>query len=129
MNCRRYRKSLVSDVGADRGERDRHRSACRACRLFAARYEAARDLLAVPAAKERDRQPGSGFAAGVIAALPERPHPMAWAAVRLLPATTALALTLLGWCWLATPAPDELWTRAGEDEVLAWVLGENGDDV
>lgn len=128
MNCRKYRKAVISKTGGEPAELDRHCSSCPACRLFSARYEAAEYLLAAPAANERDRQPRSGFAAGVIAALPERSSPLAWAAVRLLPATSALALTLLGWCWLATPTPDELWTQASEDEVLAWVLSENGDD-
>lgn len=128
MNCRKYRKALTSKIASETVELHRHRSSCPECRILSARHEAAEEMLAAPAANDRDSQPRPGFAARVIAALPARPNPLAWAAVRLLPATTALALTLLGWCWLATPTPGELWTQAGEDEVLAWVLAESGDD-
>ena len=134
MNCRNYRNALVLQAPnragepGDPAELDEHRDSCPACRLFSARYEAAQPLLAKRAASEKDSQPRSGFAASVVAALPERPNPLVWATVRLLPATSALALSLLGWCWLATPTPSELWTQAAEDELLTWVLSENGDD-
>lgn len=128
MNCHSYRSALISRVGSETAEFDSHRSTCRACRLFSERYSAAEQVLATPAASEKDRRPPAGFAADLIAALPERPSPLAWASLRLLPATGALALVLLAWCWLATPRPDELWSWAGEDPILVWVLGEDGGD-
>jgi hypothetical protein len=134
MNCHEYRMAVIGSWTTgpagrvETAERVEHRSSCPQCRLFSARYEMAEHLLAQPAANALDRRPRPGFAAGVVAALPERTSPLTWVALRLLPATTALALTLLGWCWLATPTPGELWTQAGESELLTWVLGENGDD-
>ncbi|MCP4200443.1 MAG: hypothetical protein GY769_00740 [bacterium] len=127
MNCRTYRKNLTAGTAIEPAELKRHRDTCPRCQLFGERYRAAEQLLSAPAANERDQRPRPGFAAGVVAALSERPDPLAWAAVRLLPATSALALTLLGWCWLATPTPGELWAQAGEDELLTWVLSEDDD--
>ena len=135
MNCRGYQRALISKVGsepaepaepAEKAELTRHHASCSACRSFAQRFEGAKDLLARPAAIEGAHRPPSGFAVSVVAALPERRSPLAWASLRLLPVTTALALTLLAWCWLATPSPGELWTQAGEDEVLAWVSRDGG---
>jgi len=129
MNCHTYRRAVISKSPTE-PRLERHRRSCPACSEFSARSEAAQRLLAEPAANEKDRVPGSGFAAGVIAALPALPPPpgpLTWAAVRLLPAACALAVTLLGWCWVATPTPSELWTQAGEDELLTWVLDEDGD--
>jgi len=131
MNCREFQRALTAGAKETREPSsappalERHRSRCPRCAGFAARFESARALLELPASG--DPRPRPGFASRVVARLPERQSPLAWAAVRLLPATTALALTLLGWCWLATPAPSELWTEAGNDQVLSWVLGDNGD--
>lgn len=129
MNCRTYRRALISAVGGERAEPaefTRHHESCSACRSFAQRFEAAKRLLARRAASEGAHRPPTGFSVRVIAALPERRSPVTWASLRLLPVTTALALTLLAWCWLATPRPEQLWTQAGEDEVLAWVSRDGG---
>jgi len=132
MNCRGYQRALISKVGSEPAEPvetdelTRHHASCSACRSFAQRFEGAKDLLVRPEAIEGAHRPPSGFAVSVVAALPERRSPLAWASLRLLPVTTALALTLLAWCWLATPSPGELWTQAGEDEVLVWVSRDGG---
>lgn len=125
MNCSAYRKMLVSnESGSLRGVNE-HLEACVDCSAFLERYRRAIEALETPAAGGRDAAPHPGFAAGVMAALPAAPDPLGWAALRLLPATGALALALLGWCWLATPTPGELWTQAGDQDPLTWVLAES----
>lgn len=133
MNCREFQKALITgrtgatgSGGAVPTTLGQHRNRCPECARFAARFESARELLELPAS--HDPRPRPGFSSRVVASLPERESPLAWATVRLLPATTALALTLLGWCWITTPSPTELLAQAGVDEVLAWVLSESGDD-
>lgn len=127
MNCRDFQR-LASGSKANPQAEDpklsrrfsRHLGECAECADFAHRMEAVRDLLEAPA--NRDARPDPGFSSRVVASLPEPASPLAWATVRLLPATTALALVLLGWCWLETPSPFELLERAGEDDLLTWVL-------
>lgn len=94
---------------------------CQSCEALAGRVVSALRALAEPASGVR---PPVGFAARLAARLPERPSPLIWASVRLLPMTAALALTLLGWCVFNTPTPSEIWTAAGSEEILAWVVGE-----
>lgn len=127
MKCSEYQTALLATSGGEpavEGEHDRHHETCPACRTFRQRLRAAEDLLATPAASDKARNPPSGFSSRVVAALPERPGSLEWASLRLLPVTTALALTLLAWCWLATPSPGELWMQAGEEEILAWVSSD-----
>ena len=65
------------------------------------------------------------FAARVVADLP-RPSPvLGWAALRLLPAATALLLVLSAWVWFGTGTPSEMVASAPTDDLVSWVL-ENG---
>lgn len=118
----------MSSPGARARELDRHLRSCAECRTYERRFEAARDVLSRASARARDHRPDPTFAARVAANLDERPSPIFWASMRLLPVTGALALALLGWCWLATPPPEEVWSRAAESDVLTWVsVGEEAD--
>lgn len=128
MRCREYRETLLDQFSvldgkaeSERiGAQERHRRDCKECARFASRLESTRELLEAPASRAAGPRPG--FSARVVASLPETRSPLAWATVRLLPVTTALAVVLLGWCWLATPTPSELWAHAEADEVMTWVL-------
>lgn len=121
MDCRNYRSALLSSGEIESFRRDRHCETCPECRAFMERFEETRNLLGRSAADAMYRRPPAGFSARVMAAIPERPNPLAWASLRLLPVTGALALTLLAWCLLATPSPNEVWTQAGTSDILAWV--------
>ncbi len=120
MNCHDFQTALARQAEGMLSALERHRQRCSDCARFAERMVSAGELLGRPA--NANALPPSNFAARVAAGLPERENPLTWAALRLLPATTALALALLGWCWLTTPSPVELWTEAGDDQVLIWVL-------
>lgn len=125
MNCREYRRSLTSGSGANRTARERHRERCDECAIFALRFEALEAHLARPASAPEHRIPPPGFSARVMSSLPEPPSPLEWASLRLLPLTAALALTLLAWCLVATPAPSDLWSEASETDVLTWVTSDD----
>ncbi len=124
MNCSEARDRLTRQSGLRaRGPRSgrvaQHLADCAACRAFARRYDAARGGL-------RDHllevEPGADFAARVVADLPRSPSLLGWAALRLLPATVALALVLTGWCLLSAPWPGELLADSPTDDPLAWVI-------
>ncbi|MFQ5525300.1 MAG: hypothetical protein ACE5GX_03485 [Thermoanaerobaculia bacterium] len=125
MNCGEFRSMLVGETASTSGASTReslarHRATCAECARFAARHESVKRLLETPASDSPS--PSPGFSARVVASLPEAESGLAWASLRLLPVTTALALTLLGWCWVATPSPGEIRTLAEQDEVLTWIL-------
>jgi predicted anti-sigma-YlaC factor YlaD len=125
MNCRSVRKR-VSAVprGAEEPAVREHLARCAACRRFVAAWQTVAEELAAPRAEVL---PDAGFAARVAAALPERTESLAWAARRLMPAAVALALVLLGWCWLATPPPSELVDSASTDDVLVLLIHDGGN--
>lgn len=117
MNCREFRRTLMEEAGSDR----RHAEGCPDCAAFFERWQAARRLLT----QSHSTVPPADFVGRVLTSLPAkrgRRDPLAWAVLRLLPATSALALVLLGWCWRQTPAPAELWSRAVEQDSLTWLL-------
>jgi len=126
MDCRSYRNALLSGGETERLRRDRHRATCSECRSFTEGFEETRKLLERNSADAMYRRPPAGFSARVMAAIPERPSPLAWASLRLLPLTGALALTLLAWCLLATPSPDQVWAQAGTSDILTWVSSDDG---
>lgn len=117
MNCSEIRDLLIRGDGGEAVEG--HLGDCPACRTFA---ERATKVLA--GLREHDARAiaDAGFAARVRAALPRPVDPFAWAAVRLLPATAALAVVLTGWCLLSVPGPSELLAESPSDDPLAWLL-------
>ena len=122
IECARTRNELLRGVDRVPGAVARHLETCESCAAFGASFETARDSLR----RHRTRVvPDGGFAARVTAGL-AAPEPsadaMSRAALRLLPATLALALVLGAWCWLGTSSPAELAETAPSDDVLAWVL-------
>ena len=125
MNCRGYQNALVSGRSVDAAG-DRHSATCPECRAFTRAFEEARAALAEPVAAERHRRPTPGFASRLAAELPARTGLGAWASLRLLPITAALAVTLLGWCLLTTPSPKEVWSHFASDDELAWVSSDEG---
>ena len=126
MNCSQVRDRLIRGDADERVER--HVRECAACGTFAVRTEAA---LAGLHDHDAGAVPGAGFAARVIAALPDSPHLLAWAALRLLPATAALALALTGWCLTGVPGPAELvGGESATDDPLTWLLEvEDGEET
>lgn len=117
MSCAAIRKRL-SAGRASAPDVAVHLTGCAGCRRFAARLAAARAALG---AARIEVTPDAGFAARVVAALPAAPHPLALFAVRLLPATLALAIVLSGWCVLATASPSQLVGSSPLDDPLGWV--------
>ena len=120
MNCSQARDRLVG--GTPTESLERHLGTCPSCRAFAERAEIA---LAKLREREAEVVPEAGFAARVTAALPGDPEVLAWAALRLLPATVALALVLTGWCLTGVPGPSELVEESPADAPLAWLLETN----
>lgn len=118
MKCGEVRDQLVRGGGPPSGLA-KHLVGCPACERFAARLLSAREILREHHA---GAEPGPGFAARVKARLPGPPEMLGRAALRLLPATLALALVLAGWCLLATPGPRSLLAEASGDDLLTWVL-------
>ena len=124
MNCKDFQRNLPVVPAEKLAAAEAHRRRCPVCHRLAERARSSLEVLARPASEVA---PPAGFSSRVAAALPERPSAMTWATVRLLPMTAALALTLLGWCVWKTPSPTEIWsaeiwTAAGSDDVLAWVI-------
>ena len=119
MKCRRVRMLMLRSAGVvDRAAA--HLESCPDCARFAERLQRAREQLRAHHAGITD----SGFAARVVSGLTSTTGKLGWAALRLLPATAALALVLLGWCWWSTPAPSAMVEQAPSDDLLTWVLEE-----
>ena len=123
MNCNTVQMALLEAGNRAEGAVERHLLECEACTRFAERLEVAERALAD---HHGNVAPDSSFAARVISELP-RPSPvLGWAALRLLPAATALMLVLSAWAWLGTASPAELTVSAPTDDLVSWVL-ENGE--
>ena len=116
MRCAEVKNRLVADRAS--AEVAAHLEGCGSCREFSARLEATRRSLA---GRLTEVEPGPGFAARVIAELAPAPDPLGWAALRVLPATLALALVLCGWA-LLSPSPTELLAESPTDDLISWVL-------
>ncbi len=126
MNCVTARR-LVSQAGSAPPEPAvrEHLTGCESCRRFAEGWATAVGELGNPRC---EAQPDAAFAAKVVAGLPAKTEPLAWAVVRLFPVAAALALVLLGWCFAATPGPTELAASASSSDPLVWVVGSQEDD-
>jgi hypothetical protein len=100
-----------------------HLRGCSGCSGFARRLGLAQEILQE---HHGQHQPDAYFAQRVTATLPETPDMLGWAAMRLLPATLAAALVLSVWCWVATPGPGLLVEESPTDDLLVWVMEEDG---
>lgn len=120
MDCRKTRDLLTAQRGESLDSAVQgHLESCEGCSRFAARLELAGDLLGE---RGLEVEPDAGFAARVLAALPEPPQVLGWAALRVLPATLALALVLGGWTFLQTQSPATLVEESPSDDLLTWVM-------
>ena len=105
-----------------------HLEECAACRGYAERLTLARQAL-------RDHhgnvEPDAGFSARVLARIPDGPtQVLGWAAVRLLPATLALALVLAWFAFQEVPQTTTTTTAeapAPTEDLLSWVIDPTGE--
>lgn len=121
LDCRQVRDRLMT-AGPSAPELARHLDTCPACARFASRFDETRALLR---RHHAGAEPDAAFAARVVEALPDPSELLGWAALRLLPATLALALVLGVWCVIATPGPGSLVEESPTDDVLAWVVASD----
>ncbi len=124
MNCDKARGELMRTDRADlKVEVAAHLDECESCAAFLHNFELAEASL-------RDHRsehlPDARFAQRVSAAVANETDQLGWAAARLLPAALALTLVLTAWAWLATPSPSMLVEQSPTDDLLSWVLQENG---
>lgn len=126
MNCAQVRKRLAEEQArTPDAEVLEHLGECPGCARFAERLQLAEQLF-------RDHhsgtKPDAGFATRVVAALPASSSDLlGWAAIRLLPATLALALVLTVWALAATPSPTSLLEQSGDEDLWSWILSSPGD--
>ena len=123
MNCDKVQKLLMDERTRLGGEAAEHLQGCSKCDRFAARLAIAQQALEEHHAGVR---PDAAFAARVVANLPQPSPLLVWAALRLLPAATALLLVLSASVWFGTGTPSEMVASAPTDDLVSWVL-ENGD--
>jgi anti-sigma factor RsiW len=123
MNCEKVKKNLTEGLVPEGKTLEEHLNECTACARFAERLAIVHEALEDHHAGVR---PDPAFAARVVARLPRQSPVLGWAALRLLPAATALLLVLSAWVFLATGTPTELVAAAPTDDLLSWVL-ENGE--
>lgn len=125
--CGKVRQSLI-EVGLERSTEPvrEHLAQCADCTRFGEKLALAEGLLSDAGATV---EPDAGFTARVRMALPSNSGnfgTMGWAAVRLLPATLALALVLTGWSLLMTQSPESLLIESPSESLLTWVLDTDG---
>ncbi len=99
-----------------------HLATCEACSEFAVRFERARQAFADHRASH---EPDPFFASRVSAQIDGDTELLGWAALKLLPATLALLLTLSAWAWWSTPGPTALaGVVAPTDDPISWAIEE-----
>ena len=125
MNCDDIRTRLTASSRPASASIGRHLAECPACAAFARRVADAQQALN---RHHAGIEPDAGFAGRVVAALPQPPAPLTWAAMRLLPAALALVLVLAGWVLIDTSRPSTVADQSPTDDLLGWVLHdtENG---
>jgi predicted anti-sigma-YlaC factor YlaD len=125
MNCAQVQERLADARAEPPSARVlEHLEECPGCARFADRLHMAKELL-------RDyhagAEPDAGFAARVVAALPDSTSEvLGWAAIRLLPATLALALVLTLWALVVTPSPTSLVNQSADEDLWSWILSSPG---
>ncbi|TNF84327.1 MAG: hypothetical protein EP299_00460 [Acidobacteria bacterium] len=127
MNCAQVRKLLAEEGSDVPGVEIRdHLDECPGCARFAERLKLAAEILRN---HQSGTEPDAGFATRVVAALPTSSADLlGWAAMRLLPATLALALVLTVWALAATPSPTSLVEQALGDDLWSWILDSPGGE-
>lgn len=121
MSCTELRRALDrAGLAAARSARAAHHLAdCADCSALVARLE---DVRAALATQPEPLAPPPGFAARVVARLPRREELLGWAALRLLPASLAIA-AVTGWLVATTPSPFGAAMGAGGDgDLVIWLL-------
>lgn len=125
MNCNEARHTLTLGHGTKAYGLDAHLADCSACRGYASRLATAQKMFRE---HHGDVLPDAGFAARVVARLPDpASEVLGWAALRLIPATLLLAL-VLAWVALDTPATTIVEeTVAPTDDLVSWILEQSGE--
>ncbi len=123
MNCDDIRTRLTASTRSESALAliGRHLAECPACAAFAHRVADAQQALN---RHHAGIEPDAGFAARVVAALPQPQAPLTWAAMRLLPAALALVLVLAGWVLIDSSRPSTVADQSPTDDLLGWVLHE-----
>ena len=120
MRCKEAQDILLRDTGQEGSEEvAAHLESCPRCRRFAARFRVTHTALHQPMS---DVLPDALFASRVVAELPRSPEVLGRAALRLLPATLALAVVLTSWSLLTSPNPTALVEETPADDPVSWVL-------
>lgn len=124
MNCDETRNRLMTSDRTDlTGETAAHLKECASCASFLSRLGLAQASLRD---HRSDHLPDAYFARRVSAAVTGGSDQLGWAAARLLPVALALTLVLTAWAWLATPSPSALVEQAPTEDLLGWILEEDG---
>lgn len=125
MNCKQLRELLTRQpVRTPAPAALAHLQRCPACARFAQRFQLVAEVLGEHHA---GAEPDVGFAGRVVAALPTSSSDLlGWAAIRLLPATLALALVLTAWALAATPSPTSLLEHSLEGDLWSWIMSSPG---
>ena len=127
MSCSKARDRLMSHPDSSEPRLVEHLASCAECAAFARRRQRVRTLLA---GHHLAVEPDAGFAARVVSRL-EQPAPLAWAALRLLPAALAMALVLGIVSQWSDPAPAEQTSVVAEaytQDVLLWLAEPVGGE-
>ena len=119
MNCDTVQKILLDERATLGSDASAHLEKCPVCTRFAERIAMAHELLS---SHHAGVEPDPAFASRVVANLPQPSPILGWAALRLLPAATALLLVLSAWVWFGTSTPSELVASAPTDDLVGWVL-------
>lgn len=116
--CDEVRERLPSMTGEQR----RHLDDCPACRRYAERAAAAKRYFEN---HRSDAVPDAAFAARVTERVNGRTAgAMGWAAMRLLPATAALAVILAWFAFQAAPSQEVAEVVSPTEDLLSWVLDQ-----
>ncbi len=116
--CHEIRERLTSMTDEER----RHLDDCPACRRYAERAAAAKRYFEN---HRSDAAPDAAFAMRVAGLVNGRTAgAMGWAAMRLLPATAALAVILAWFAFQAAPSQEVAEMLSPTEDLLSWVLEE-----
>lgn len=125
MKCSKIQTVIVSGTRSLSGPESEHLQGCEECSRFARRFELVENALRDHHARA---EPDPAFAARVASRLPAPPPMLGWAALRLLPATLALAIVLSAWAWIGNASSSDLVAMSPTDDLLSWVLEDGGGE-
>lgn len=119
MRCAEARRQLFDPLGRARSPQlADHLDRCVACAALAERLRHTQQQIR---AYRSEHTPDPGFAARVIARLPDATAVLGWAALRLLPAALALALLCSWYSVTRGPGASDLLLRADDPQLLTYV--------